>query len=132
MLFHSSDEAIGMYQYDPKRASFELKRDICSHEDTIKIADGSCLHDLVAFTYGGNVVYFYTHERAKPLGSVLMAEPVVDLLFVTTHKLIGVLTESSLTIMSYEINYGTITTTVRYLLERMWMGGAISARTWQT
>lgn len=131
MLFYSSDEAIAMYQHDSKRSAFELKREIRHHDDYIVIADGSCLHDLVAFTYGGNVVYFYTHERARALGSLLAPEPVVDLLFVAKHKLIALLSETSLAVMSYEVSYGTITTTVKYAIEDVWAGKAISARIWQ-
>ncbi len=56
---------------------------------------------------------------------------MLDLLFVAKHKLIGLLTENSFAVMSYDINHGTITTTVMYVLQRLWEGKVVSAKVWQ-
>jgi hypothetical protein len=62
---------------------------------------------------------------------LLAAENVMDFLFVAKHKLVGLLTDHTLNVMSYEVDYGVIVLTVKYKLEDIWSRDVVSRRLWQ-
>lgn len=131
ILFYCSEDAICLYQHSPKQSTFELKRSISHHDDYIRVAECSCLHDLIAFTYGGNVLYFYTHERSKPIGSLLLNSPAYSIQFLKRFKLLCALTEHSILVISYTPTSNSLAFTIRYQLEYLWPKDVVSGQLWQ-
>ena len=55
---------------------FTVKRRIHNKKEIIKHCHISATHDLIAVQYDGPHLFFYSYERAKPLGFLLLEDLV--------------------------------------------------------